>query len=162
MARMYVKTLNGPAAIKLCGIIFTAVGLIFAIIGVSLGVSNFNKKSRCTAETSAIVINIKSQISTRRSNHHTRHTRVYAPVFQYKVDGTEYTTDPHSYSSNCNEQIGDVVTLNYNPNNPSEYYYNGDSSIKIIFIVFTSIGTVFTIVGIIMFCSFLKTKKSGF
>ena len=87
-------------------------------------VTHFTNKAKQTAETTATIVRVDSEVETDTDGLETRY---YYPVIEYKVDDKTYENRlPDSGSSNSTEyKVGDSVTITYNPENPNELSKKG-------------------------------------
>ena len=129
-------------------IISLVIGIVCIVIGIFIMVTHFTNKAKQTAETTATIVRVDSEVETDTDGLETRY---YYPVIEYAVDEKKYENRlPDSGSSNSTEyKIGDSVTISYNPENPNELSKKGS--------IGGIIGGVFFIVfGIIAIISILK------
>lgn len=129
-------------------ILTLVIALACIIIGIIIMVSYFNAQKTQTAETTAIVIRIDSELELDTDNYETRY---YTPVVKYTVNGVEYEEQlPNSKTTNSAEyKKGQEVTIKYNPDNPSELSSKGDSGGLIGGIAFIAFGIIIAIATII-------------
>ena len=102
---------------KMIGII---MGIACVIIGVFIMVSYFHAQKTQTAETTAMIIRIDSEVETDTDGFD---TRWYYPVVEYAVDDKKYEERlPDSGSTDSTEyKEGESVIIQYNPDNPQEF-----------------------------------------
>ena len=130
--------------------IFTLIiGIACVIIGIIILISHFNAQKKQSAETTAIVIRIDSEMETDSDG---LDTRWYYPVVEYTVDGKKYENRlTNSGSTNSTEyKEGQKITIKYNPDNPDELSKEGDKGGLIggiFFIVFGIIATIASAFG---------------
>ena len=53
------------------------------------------------------------------------------------------------------------MELSYNPNDPQEFYVEGDSALNLLIYIFGGIGAVFLVAGIIVLIVLLKIRKKA-
>jgi len=97
-------------------------GIFGSLIGIGMGVlfmfipSVFNSLSgldKMTATTSATVVSVATSSSD---------SNTCALTAKYTVEGVERTSrSADSSSTNCGKAVGDTLTINYNPQNPSAW-----------------------------------------
>ena len=128
--------------------------LIFMITGIiatgSVIFSIYNKytKIRQFEETEGEVADIQeTTVRHHQSSHHgpsrTTTSTLYAPVYEYEVDGKTYTCAGNTYTDNY-PVIGDTHTIHYNPENPEESYESFISGYFLLEIIMLVIGIGFT------------------
>ena len=122
-------------------IISIIVGAICVIIGIFIMVSHFNAQKTQTAETTAKIIRIDSEVETDSDGFD---TRWYYPVIEYTVEGKKYETRlSNSGSTNSTEyKEGQEVLVQYNPNNPVENSKKEDKGGLIGGIFFIAFGII--------------------
>lgn len=125
--------------------------LLFIIIGIIMIVLFIKKKTECTAETEATIIDIEEKHESRSdSNGNYRYETYLYPTYEYIVDGKKYI---EKSSSNLNGAfIGKKVKLHYNPQNPEQFYSKND-----VFILFV-VGIAFIAFGIFAMISTIKSN----
>lgn len=139
----------------------TAMGIIFAIVGLVVFVLAFLKKSHCTAITTGKVVEISRELETNNQyngnfiNHANqqyngfggqRQVNLY-PIFEYTIGENKYVKK--SKTSSYRYHVGQDVTVHYNPQNPDESYINGTYTSLIGGIIFMIIGIIVAIGGAI-------------
>ena len=85
------------------------------------------------------------KLNVRRSRHAS-----YAPVWEYDCNGYKYTNEESKYKFFNFVKVGQVYKLLLNPDNPKEFYRIVKSE-RIFQII---IGSVFTVMGIILLVNF--------
>ena len=117
-------------------------------------VSRNSMIARCTYETQAQVIDLKSSVSTGKN-----HTRVYCPVYQAYVNGETVQLCDNVYSNVKVPNIGDIRSIFIDPDDPEFYYepkmYRMGFRIKMfIFSMFTVVGAAVFVVmlNVMYFC----------
>lgn len=100
------------------------IGIACIIIGIFILVSHFKAQKTQTAETTATIIRVDSEVETDTDGFDTRH---YYPVIEYTVNNQRYETRlPDSGSTNSTEyKEGEKVEIKYNPQNPNEISKKG-------------------------------------
>ena len=135
-------------------LIFLLIGVVFLSVAIGVGVYDRNKQDRCSETTKAQVVDI----AVKRGDDG---GLLYAPVFGYAVDGQEYINQQSIYSNPCGYSVGEDVELSYNPNDPQEFYVEGDSALNLLIYIFGGIGAVFLVTGIIVLIVLLKIRKKA-
>ena len=121
---------------KIIGIV---LGIACVVIGIVIMISHFNAKKTQTAETTATVVRIDSEMELDEDNIETRY---YTPVVKYSVNGKEYEEQlPNSRTTSSTEyKEGQEVTIQYNPDKPEELSSKGDKGGLIGGIFFIAFG----------------------
>ena len=128
------------------GVLF---GLIFVVVGACLlffsvkTISEYKEKNAKFTETSSIVVDYD-----RNSDG------LEAIIVEYVVDGQTYTMTSNTYSSNPKD-LGESVSIKYNPEDPSDAIWTNDSTN----IVLPIASVVFMVVGIVIMVSGIKKSK---
>ena len=124
------------------------VGLSLVIVGI-IFIVLYNKQNKAnkrqTARVQGTCINIEDKVNNTgdiATTNTIRHWR-----FKYMVDGKEYTTK-QLLGIPGDPQIGDQVTLRYNPKKPEDSGYDFQSDDKTHYI--RTIGIVLLVIGIIL------------
>lgn len=117
----------------------------FLIAGVLMIIMPFLKRhfllQRCTESVTATCIFLDSRV------HHGKHGahRVYAPKWQYTVNGTSYEHQETSYTNRYVPNIGDEQEIFVNPEQPEEMYRDN----KGVFAVVLPMGIIFVAVSLL-------------
>lgn len=129
---------NNP---KIVGITFILFSVIFLIIGTCVSIAPKVKSKRCTGLVKADVIeNIQSESRRKSGNGRRRDSTLYAPVFQFDYNGKKYTVKSSTSSDPPAYEVGDVVKLKINPDDPTDFYAPSDKTLNMIGIIFLIIG----------------------
>ena len=139
-------------ALTIISVVFILVAVLMFALMIIITTSMKNKYARCTAEVDGIVI--ENILETHTDNDGT--SRSYYPVFKYEYEGRTYTERSNSGRYPAKYQVGDNVTVHVNPDKPSEFYVDKDDFI--ITLIFSIIGGVFLILGIVFIIIRTKTK----
>lgn len=130
-------------------LIFIIVGFIFASIGAGFALYTQHLKKVCSESVRATVVeNVRIAGTTNRG--HTKRGATYAPVFAYTYNGENYIRQSNSSSYPPKFFEGEEVEILLNPENPEQYYAPEDDTIKILYIVFISLGSLFMIFPLIL------------
>lgn len=118
--------------------------LAFVIAGLAMVVLPIKHKkeleSRCTELVSATIVDYKS---TRGENG-----RVYSPIYSFYFNNREYKASNEMYSNIGLKEVGTMVDLKVNPNNPYEFL---DGAVHIKFIVILGILFLFVSVPVLIY-----------
>lgn len=120
-----------------CMSVFVIFGMVVIIMPHLKGKRNKNK---CTFDVVAKCEEIKKYYDFDES------TELYSPVWNYYLDGKQYTYCDNFYSPSSSVNIGDIRVLKVNSKNPEEVYSETD---KTGYLVLTIIGTIFVFMGIV-------------
>lgn len=113
----------------------TGLGGTFWIAALILAGVEVNRKRKCTAGASALIIGIK-----RRSREHSVELH---PVYEYTVGNVRYTGVGAAISGRT-PQVNTVVPIRYNPRRPKQSYIPGydDRACRILAAAFAAIGSI--------------------
>ena len=129
-------------------IISVLIGIVCIIIGIFILLSYFKAQNTQTAEATATIVRVDSEVQIDTDGFDTRY---YYPVVEYTVNGQKYETRlPDSGTTNSTEyKEGENVTIIYNPDNPNELSKKGSIGGLLG-------GIFFIIVGIVVLVSIIK------
>lgn len=123
------------------GIVILIIGLIIGVIFVVMLVNYINKR-KVYVETTAIVVDYDERFDSEGFY-------LYAPIYEYLVDGITYTKKDSTYSSNP-PAINSEVKIRYNKDDPGDIILEKDNGLIVVGICafgFVVAGIVFTISG---------------
>lgn len=139
---------HASVAFKVLGTVFILSAIVLLLLMWLVVDSMRAGYSRCTQQVQATVIrNEKGSEDT------------YFPVFEYEVDGMIYTQKSHSGRNPPKYQLGDKVTIHYDPTNPNGFYVEKEDMIVIG--VMTSISGLFMLLGVIFVVVSVKKKRQA-
>ncbi len=121
------------------------VGVIFLAVGGFMFYSNYRLVKNCTVETVATVVDMKQEFNTDSDS---TSTYTYYPIIEYKVSEDNLRATIDSGSSTPAYEIGESITILYNPKKVKEFIVKGDKSSSIFGIVFVSIGVLLSGYGV--------------
>lgn len=130
-------------------LVFLTIGLIFAITGCLMYYFSNQRMKSCTEEVQSTVIDLRARYSDT--------SVTYAPVFSYEYGGQVYE---HVSSVSSNPPAfdrGQQVTIFVDPADPEKIYVPEDKSLRIISIVFTAIGSLFALIGLVVLIVLLRS-----
>lgn len=130
---------------------FIPAGLILIVVGIIVFVISIKNQNYIKVE--AIVTNVNVRQEEVTDNDGTHMEDVYDISFKYTVDGKEYN---NKFDGISKYNVGDKMTIYYNPNNPEEI--TGSKSI-IIPIVMITAGIASTVGGTISAINAVKKHK---
>lgn len=127
-------------------IILFIIGIILIRWGINIKLENKRLFNKCVNKCEGILIKINEKemdhVNINNSNQYK--TKSYVPIYQYCVEGKLYRIKGTNGSG---FKVGDVVEINYNPENPSESYIEG-YSLTIFWKMLLLLGIIFIIGGL--------------
>ncbi len=123
--------------------IFGGLLIVFGLISIFL-LSRLDDKriQRCTERTDAVVVKIKQKGKVEDKSAE------YVTDFEYTIDDNVQTS---RYTLRTDMGMGTKVTLNYNPEDPSEYYIDGidknSNNSRITGIIAIAVGLVVVVIA---------------
>ena len=111
-------------------------GMLFLLLGLFIKRKVSKKIAACTARTEAVVkeINREVNLSAGTDSYYS-----WFPVFSYTVNGSEVIVRSTIGSQKKRFEVGQQVTLFYNPDKVYEYYVPQESIL--------TVSTIFIIIG---------------
>lgn len=142
-------------------IMFTMIGLVFAVTGTVLLIKSIRERALCTVESTGIVTDIREHKSTKTNKKtHKKTTKIsYAPVVEYDFNGKQYKYTSSTYTSNKRYSKGETVKIMVNADTPTQIYIVGDSAEHIMYYTFIGLGAVFTLVGVAGGVTMLRRRR---
>lgn len=109
---------------------YLLVGIVIVLLGFLSIRKGSQKKNRCTASASAVIVEVQAEKDEAGSeNTHKKYT--YTPIYEFVVNGNTIRKNGGIYSHNKREfNVGDTATVKYNPDKPEEFLVNGKSGGK--------------------------------
>ena len=133
-------------------LVFTLVGMTFVLTGISFGIQSVSLWAGTTA-TEGTVTASEARHSPGNSDGprhaRSRPTTNYVPVVRYVVDGQFYFTTGIVASSGEPYPLGQKLPVLYRTARPSVGYVNTFAERWLLPVVFTIIGALFAVIGII-------------
>lgn len=119
------------------------LGVMFIILSIYLKDKANRLINNCTASCNGVLIETSEKMRKYRDEDgFTRQEKYYFPIYEFEVDGKKYkVSDTVGNFSHDNIEIGKIVEIKYNPNNPEQCYKKGD--------IFSKVWLVLLIVGIV-------------
>lgn len=157
--RITLYRTNNP---KIIGTFFICFSVLFILIGMFVLFLPQMKSKKCTETVRAEVVenlSVKSRHKSVRGHHRTN--IIYKPVFSFTYNGKDYCVESKTSSNPPAFQPGEIVELKINPNNPTDFYAPSDKTTSFIGIIFTAMGALFMIVGILLLIYSKKSEKKG-
>ena len=121
---------------------YLLVGIVIVLLGFLSIRKGSQKKNRCTASASAVIVEVQTEKDEAGSeNTHKKFT--YTPIYEFVVNGNTIRKNGGIYSHNKRDfNVGDTVAVKYNPDKPDEFLVNGKSGGKSFGIVLLLFGLV--------------------
>ena len=109
---------------------YLLVGIVIVLLGFLSIRKGSQKKNRCTASASAVIVEVQAEKDDAGSeNTHKKFT--YTPIYEFVVNGNTIRKNGGIYSHNKRDfNVGDTATVKYNPDKPDEFLVNGKSGGK--------------------------------
>ena len=99
--------------------------LILAVAAVGL-VGGRKQKKRCLGKTTGVVSRVREEVQIRGK----RKTTVYNPEFRYEVYDKTFTQKAPFTSMKKEYQVGQPITIHYEPKDPNVYYVGQELKIS--------------------------------
>ena len=117
-------------------------GIVFVPIGILSIRKGSQKKNRCTAAASAVIVEVQAEKDEAGSeNTHKKFT--YTPIYEFVAGENTIRKNGGIYSHNKRDfNVGDTATVKYNPDKPDEFLVNGKSGGKVLGIALLLFGLV--------------------
>ena len=108
------------------------IGVLFLAVGVFLITRTIHNNRVLTAETTAVVTEVREEISTSHNTHsdkavieintkEPKTTKYYYPSIEYTVNGQTYNNELSTGSSDPDQyKVGTSLSIRYNPDKPTE------------------------------------------
>lgn len=111
-------------------VVYLLVGIVIVLLGFLSIRKGSQKKNRCTASASAVIVEVQAEKDEAGSeNTHKKFT--YTPIYEFVVNGNTIRKNGGIYSHNKRDfNVGDTATVKYNPDKPDEFLVNGKSGGK--------------------------------
>ena len=111
-------------------VVYLLVGIVIVLLGFLSIRKGSQKKNRCTASASAVIVEVQAEKDEAGSeNTHKKFT--YTPIYEFVVNGNTIRKNGGIYSHNKRDfNVGDTMAVKYNPDKPEEFLLNGKSGGK--------------------------------
>lgn len=117
-------------------VIYLLVGIVVVLIGLGTIRKGSRKDSRCTASTSAVIVEVQQ---SKEDESYT-----YTPIYEFTVGKTTVRKSGGKYSYNKKEfRVGESAAIRYNPEKPEEFIADGANGAK-------GAGVVLLLFGLVM------------
>ena len=140
--------------VAFCGL-FTFVGAILLIPVAGALINEINLREDCTEITDGTVIQM---ILNPADPSDDDSSDTWTPVFWYEVSGRTYEHRYSVSSSPPQYEVGEAVTIRYDPNDPNRYVVDGDNSPLILYGALTIMCLGFTAVLPVAIAVVIKRK----
>ncbi len=145
---------------KFIPIIFLIVAIILSVAGaITLSYQKIKSYSCTESVTATVIENLPEKSEIKRKNKRRHISIVYRPRFIYTYNGIEYDVVSNTASNPPKFEIGDIVELKINPENPRKFYVPSDKTTNFIGIIFLVVSGVFFIVFIIIYVSVSRNNN---
>lgn len=156
------------SAFFIMGLILLVVGIIFVIIwghlakysgettGVIIDITRSGYKYNTRAEEEAIISQgnrkIQVQMNINTGNVAKNNKNMYAPIFQYVVNGRTYSrASGLSYNKGiAQKKLGNTVPVYYDMNNPKKASLSNGKGYKMLWLGLFIGGILFCIIGFVL------------
>lgn len=131
---------------------FCLVGVGCLALGFYINIKAKDLIKKCNSKCNGTLIQIGEELNeVKDSDGHYRTRRYFFPIYEFEVQGKKYKIrGTMANSSQEKFEVGEIVEINYNPDNPEESYREGDIFSKV-WLIFVIIGIVAIIEGIGVF-----------
>ena len=123
------------------------IGILFLAVGIFMYVRNDNLTKNCTEEVEATIVDMKQEFN---SDGDSTAQYVYYPIVEYKVGEDTVRATMDSGSSTPAYNVGEKITILYNPNKTKQFIVKGDKSSNIMGYVFLGLGVALTGYGLVV------------
>ncbi|MDA2803530.1 DUF3592 domain-containing protein [Nocardiopsis suaedae] len=129
------------------GGLFTLVGLVFLFAGIGIWRAQRRLREE-PARTTGTVTHSWKEVRRRRDADGGRTTRVSYPyAVHYVLPDGRHVHKRSSTSTNRQRTVGEHTEVLYDPSEPTHFFADGASSMKVMPLVFIGFGVVFPILG---------------
>lgn len=122
--------------------VIAIIGLLFLGAGIFLFVKDRNMTRDCTAEAEATVVDMEAELSTESDGF------LYYPIIEYKAGETTVRERLSRGSGSPAYDVGDKITVLYNPDDADEFIVKGEKTSSVFSIVFMVLGLLVTGYGV--------------
>ena len=111
-------------------VVYLLIGIVIVLLGFLSIRKGLQKKNRCTASASAVIVEVQAEKDEAGSeNTHKKYT--YTPIYEFVAGGNIIRKNGGIYSHNKKDfNVGNTVAVKYNPDKPEEFLVNGKSGGK--------------------------------
>lgn len=133
------------------------VAIIFVGLGVLLGAAALvtntlvdQSWAERSEKASGSVVDLRESFRTRSGDSPNIRERRYCPIVEYTVDGATHRLDSRVCSTSRPE-IGDAVTVRYNPGNPGDAALDSWIGRWLAVVILGGMGALFLAIGVLSF-----------
>ena len=109
---------------------YLLVGIVIVLLGFLSIKRGSQKKNRCTAAASAVIVEVQAE-KDEAGSENTHKKYAYTPIYEFVAGGNTIRKNGGIYSHNKRDfNVGDTVAVKYNPDKPEEFLVNGKSGGK--------------------------------
>lgn len=135
-------------------LIIIPIGVLLILVGVGFHKKHKHLQSICTSRVAGEVIGNdrreNTETETDAEGHRSTRTSVtYYPVFRYTLRGRTFEPVSSTGTGRPRFTEGQAVTVCYDPDNPEQFYIEGDKAPGRFGIFFALFGAAVTIIGIV-------------
>ena len=131
------------------------IGIAIALLGINTGRDQSLLREICTEQTDGVVVDIAEETDL---NSDDEWETTYTPVFEYSAEGQTLTTRSPFDGSSAGFEIGEAVTVFYDPYDVTQYYVLEDQRPGTTAAVFTWVGAVLALLGLLGMIRVVRTK----
>ena len=141
-------------------IVMIVAGIAIALLGRYVNKKQKVMEVSCTAQTAGKVVDIECRESVREEEDpvhpddpmmRRKVTEIhYVPIYEFTINGTVKRKPSTVGSVHQTANIGQQVTVFYNPSDPEKYYVAEDKDGRNAGTVFVVVGAVIAAVGVIL------------
>jgi hypothetical protein len=136
------------------GAVFAVVGLVLAGVGGVIGYSTYSFQQTAERATGTVV-----DLDVRWGSHKSRSTsRAEYPVVEFEAGG-EWYTFRSAVTSTSHPEIGDEVSVLYDPADPADARLDGGLLNHVLELIFGGIGVLFAVVGSSLLVRGLRRRR---
>ena len=135
-------------------VILLAVSGIITVAGIIIQIRAAIRKRTCKSQASGTIVDVEKKISydsDGERNGSTRETTYYHPVYQYEAGGRTVKVASSFGTARAKYEIGQKVTVFYDPNNAENYYIAGSKAASNFGFIFASFGILCAVLGIAVY-----------
>lgn len=122
---------------------YLLIALFFFVIGGINLVSQLNKRKNCNVLCSGTIVEVQRR--TRKGR------RRFTPIYEFTAGGKHIRGDGDVLSTTRRKkyQVGDIVEILYNPENPDEFRVPGKNELLVLSILFLILGICTIIMAVV-------------
>ena len=140
------SVLQGELFPEYLGVFFAVIGVVFLLVGIHglRGTLSFRRRAQ---QAEGVVTDVRARSSGKSGDPGI----VFYPVLQFTTrDGRQVQTEARTGRSPAPAREGDRVPVQYDPEDPASADIAGSWSGLLLYGVFVVLGSIFTVVGIVV------------